>query len=373
VLKKTKVWIVVAAVVGLVLIGVGFAVFVAPKGLGADAAVVKSDPQANVPVSVTLSSDGRRLAIEIDWDDELHKAEGTDRFTARVMAGTQEIKHMQGTESRPDVDAFEMAFDEAEATLLLAAAQTGDAVVAITQQADADGDTLHETNHATVLRIPSPKADAAGADAPLPPKLNVVLVGNYRAAASTTPPTVDCSSTNIGPGSDLSGCDFYGANLGLAHLAGANLTGANLAGANLALADLTGANLAGATLTNATLAEAYLTGADLTGADLTGANLGLANLTNANLTNANLTGADLGLANLTGANLTGAIMPDPNQPDPNQPDQNMPDPGVPDPFVPDPNVSDLGVPDPRFSDGSVGRVPDPIETLPPPPANFFDW
>jgi uncharacterized protein (TIGR00730 family) len=112
--KKTKVWVVVAAVVGVVLIGLGFAVFVAPKGMGADAAVVKSDPQANVPVSVTLSADGRRLALEIDWDDELHKAKGTDRFTARVMAGTQEIEQKQWTESRPDVDAFELAFDEAD-------------------------------------------------------------------------------------------------------------------------------------------------------------------------------------------------------------------------------------------------------------------
>jgi uncharacterized protein (TIGR00730 family) len=112
--KRIRLWIVVVAVVGAVLIGVGFAVFVAPKGMGADAAVVKSDPQANVPASVALSADGRRLALEIDWDDELHKAVGTDRFTARVMAGTQEIEQQQWTESRPDVDVLELAFDEAD-------------------------------------------------------------------------------------------------------------------------------------------------------------------------------------------------------------------------------------------------------------------
>ena len=270
-LKKTKVWIAVVAVVGVVLIGVGFAVFVAPKGMGADAAVVTSDPQANVPVSVTLSADGRRLALEIDWDDELHQAPGTDRFIARVMAGTQEMKHMQGTESRPDVDSFEMAFDEAEAAQLLTAAQTGEAVVAITQQADADGDALYETNFATVLRIPAPKAAAAGADATLPPKLNVALVGNYRTAASTDAPGRDCSSTNIGLGADLSGCDLYGANLGLAILTNANLTNANLTNANLTNANLTNANLTNANLTNANLTGAKLTGAKLTGANQSGA------------------------------------------------------------------------------------------------------
>jgi hypothetical protein len=301
VLKKTKVWIVVAAVVGVVLIGIGFAVFVAPKGMGADAAVVKSDPQANVPVSVTLSSDGRRLALEIDWDDELHQAPGTDRFTARVMAGTQEIEQQQWTESRPDVHAFEIAFDEAEAKLLLAAAQDGDAVVAITQQADADGDALHETNFATVLRIPAPKANAVGVDSPMPPRLNVVVVGNYRAAASTDAPGTDCSQRNIGPGADLSGCDLHGANL-----AGANLGNASLTGANL-----TGANLTGAVLEVADVTEANLTEANLTGADLTGANLTRANLTNANLTRAVLVYANLTGATLTGANLTGAIQDGP--------------------------------------------------------------
>jgi len=302
VLKKTKVWIAVVAVVGVVLIGLGFAVFVAPKGMGADAAVVKSDPQANVPVSVALSADGRRLALEIDWDDELHKAVGTDRFTARVMAGTQEIEQQQWTESRPDVHAFEMAFDEAEATLLLTAAQTGDAVVAITQQADADGDALHETNFATVLRIPAPNANAAGVDSPLPPNLNAVLVGTYRAAASTTPPATDCSRSNIRPGAELAGCDLHGANL-----AGANLRSSNLTGANL-----TGAILADANLMLANLTDANLTGANLKAADLKGAVLTRANLTNANLRDTILVYADLTGAILTGANLAEAIQDGPD-------------------------------------------------------------
>jgi uncharacterized protein YjbI with pentapeptide repeats len=298
---------IVAAVVGLVLIGVGLAVFVAPKGMGADAAVVKSDPQANVPVSVALSADGRRLALEIDWDDELHKAVGTDRFTARVMAGTQEIEQQQWTESRPDVHAFEMAFDEAEATLLLTAAQTGDAVVAITQQADADGDALHETNFATVLRIPSPKSNAAGVDAPLPPRLNIVVVGNYRTVDAAT----DCSRSNIRPGAELAGCDLHGANLPGAYMPGANLRGADLANATLSYANLNGADLTGANLSYATLSGANLNGADLTGANLSyatlsGANLRYGNLGNANLTGANLTGAYLRYADLTGANLSGA-------------------------------------------------------------------
>jgi len=289
---------IVAAVVGLVLIGVGFAVFVAPKGMGADAAVVKSDPQANVPVSVTMSSDGRRLALEIDWDDELHKAVGTDRFTARVMAGTQEIEQQQWTESRPDVHAFEMAFDEAEATQLLAAAQTGDAVVAITQQADADGDALHETNFATVLRIPAPKANAAGVDAPLPPELNVVLVGNYRAAASTTPPGKDCSSTNMRPGADLSGCD----------LRGADFRGADFRGADLSYANLSGTSLVGVNLSLANLSYANLSGSDARSLKLGRANLSYANLTRAILIQAVLLAADLSYADLRGADLSLASM-----------------------------------------------------------------
>jgi hypothetical protein len=237
--------------------------------MGADAAVVKSDPQANVPVSVALSADGRRLALEIDWDDELHKAVGTDRFTARVMAGTQEIEQQQWTESRPDVHAFEMAFDEAEATLLLTAAQTGDAVVAITQQADADGDALHETNFATVLRIPSPKSNAAGVDAPLPPRLNIVVVGNYRTVDAAT----DCSRSNIRPGAELAGCDLHGANLPRAQLNEANLSYANLSGANLSDADLSYAILFYTDLTGANLSNAFLIGTALRYANLTGANL----------------------------------------------------------------------------------------------------
>jgi uncharacterized protein YjbI with pentapeptide repeats len=323
--KRIRLGIVVVAVVGLVLIGVGFAVFMAPKGKGSVAALVTSDPQANVPVSVTMSSDGRRLALEIDWDDELHQAPGTDRFIARVMAGAQEMKHMQGTESRPDVDSFEMAFDEAEAAQLLTAAQTGEAVVAITQQADADGDALYETNFATVLRIPAPKAAAAGADAPLPPKLNVVVVGTYRTAASTDAPGRDCSSTNIRPGAELAGCDLHGANLAGANLRSSNLTGANLKYANLMLANLTDANL-----TDANLKYTNLYAADLTGA----------NLTKANLTKANLTGAKLTGAKLTGANQSGAILPD------------------------------SGLSYLRFSDGHIGRVTDKvparIESFPPP-------
>jgi uncharacterized protein YjbI with pentapeptide repeats len=289
---------IVAAVVGLVLIGVGFAVFVAPKGMGADAAVVKSDPQANVPVSVTMSSDGRRLALEIDWDDELHKAVGTDRFAARVMAGTQEIEQQQWTESRPDVHAFEMAFDEAEATQLLTAAQTGDAVVAITQQADADGDALHETNFATVLRIPAPKANAAGVDAPLPPKLDVVVMGNYRAAASTDAPATDCSQRNIRPGADLAGCD----------LRGADFRGADLRGANLSYANLSGTSLVGVNLSLANLSYANLSGSDARSLKLGRANLSYANLTRAFLVGAILLAADLSYADLRGADLSYASL-----------------------------------------------------------------
>ena len=77
--KKTSLGIAVVAVAVVILGGIGIAVFAVANSQGANASVVKSNPQANVPVSVTLSADGRRLALEIDWDDELHQAPGTDR------------------------------------------------------------------------------------------------------------------------------------------------------------------------------------------------------------------------------------------------------------------------------------------------------
>ena len=182
---------------------------------------------------------------------------------------------------------------------MLAAAQTGDAVVAVTQQADADGDALQETNFATVLRIPAPKSNAAGVDAPMPPKLNVVLVGNYRTAASTDAPGTDCSRRNFLEGADLSGCDLHGVNL----------PGANLSDAYLYGAYLYGANLRGADLENATLIYASLRGADLSNANLSGADLSYANLSDTNLTGAYLGNAYQSDTNLRGANLTGAICP----------------------------------------------------------------
>jgi len=234
--KTASLWFAIIAVTGVVLGGLGFAVLSVPYDLGTDAAKVQSHPDANVPVSVAMSADGRRLVMEIDWDDELDDAPGSDHFTARVMAGVQEVEQrewrMFNTKwniSPPDVYKFAMRFNQAEATVLLGAAKSGDAVVAVSQQSDADGDGLYEMNYVTVVRIPAPVTGAA---------------------------TKDCSQIPLILGAGLFRCDLHGANLAGANLTKANLTGANLAGANLTKANLTGANLAGANLTKANLTGA---------------------------------------------------------------------------------------------------------------------
>jgi hypothetical protein len=108
--------------------------------LGEGATSAKSLDDAKVPVSVVLSADARRLNMTIDWHDELDALGGDDRFTARVMAGSEEIVQKLWEATRPDVDSLSLEFTEAEATLLLAAVDTGDAATAVTQQSDTDLD-----------------------------------------------------------------------------------------------------------------------------------------------------------------------------------------------------------------------------------------
>jgi uncharacterized protein YjbI with pentapeptide repeats len=306
--KLTRLIIVASVVLVVVVGGISWFVFAAGDDMGEGATSAKSVDEAKVPVSVVLSADARRLKVIIDWNDELDALRGDDRFAARVMAGSKEIELKQWEDTRPDVDSFTLEFTEAEATLLLAAVDNGDAVVAVSQQSDTDldSDSLYEANYATVLRIPTLTASARPAD--VATRLVIQLAsmrestaGSVRTAA--TGGTRDCAHVNHVAGADLAECNLWALYMPSADLSGANLTFANLAGA-----DLSGANLTGANLTIAYLFGATLSGATLSGANFTGANLFGATLTDANLTGANFTGANIGGATLTGANLTGATL-----------------------------------------------------------------
>jgi hypothetical protein len=135
--RFTKKQIILAISVLLVVVvagGISWFAFASDNDMGEGAISTKSVDEAKVPVSVVLSADARRLSVTIDWNDELDALRGDDRFNARVMAGSKEIELKQWEDSRPDVDTFTLEFTAAEATLLLAAVDNGDAVVAITQQ-----------------------------------------------------------------------------------------------------------------------------------------------------------------------------------------------------------------------------------------------
>jgi uncharacterized protein YjbI with pentapeptide repeats len=329
--RRIRLIIAGGAVLAVAVAGISWFAFASGNDMGEGATSAKSLDEAKVPVSVVLSADARRLSVNIDWHDELDALRGDDRFTARVMAGSEEIVLKQWEDTRPDVDSFTLEFTEVEATLLLAAVESGDAVVAVTQQSDTDLDTdsLYEANFATVLTIQARTAsvrpagvaatatfELASMQAPTPGAAPVDRSGSLQ----------ECSEVSIAPKANLSGCsltgadlffaDLTGANLSNTHLAGATLTGANLTSANLTsaylfgatmtVANLTGADLFRASLIIAKLGRADLTSASLQGATLHGAYLRGANMTGANLIGANLIGADLGNADLTGADLTGA-------------------------------------------------------------------
>jgi uncharacterized protein YjbI with pentapeptide repeats len=306
--------------------GISWFAFASGNEMGAGAISAKSLDEAKVPVSVVLSADARRLSVNIDWHDELDALRGDDRFTARVMAGSEEIVQKQWEDTRPDVDSFTLEFTEAEATLLLAAVKGGDAVVAVTQQSDTDLDTdsLYEANFATVLTIQAPTEAALPADVAATPVIQLASMQVSRSGAAlpvATGGNKDCSTVSIEPKADLSGCDLRGANLTGANLSRAKLSHASLSRANLSYANLSPADLAYANLTDANLTRANVTAAilfganlsyanlsraELTGAELIYANLSRASLTSAELPYALLAGANLYRANLTDANLTGA-------------------------------------------------------------------
>jgi uncharacterized protein YjbI with pentapeptide repeats len=346
--RRIRLIIAGGAVLAVAVAGISWFAFASGNDMGEGATSAKSLDEAKVPVSVVLSADARRLSVNIDWHDELDALRGDDRFTARVMAGSEEIVLKQWEDTRPDVDSFTLEFTEVEATLLLAAVESGDAVVAVTQQSDTDldSDSLYEANFATVLTIQAPTEAALPADVAATPVIQL---------ASMQVPTLeglddyrDCSNVSIAPKADLSRCDLSYANLhrvdltnadlsyanliradltnadlsaadlSFVHLYQANLRAANLSKANARHAELTRANLTDANLsyaeikfgflTSADMHRANLSGASLIHADLIRADLYKANLTRANLNFANLSNAEMSYANLSGANLSLAIL-----------------------------------------------------------------
>jgi hypothetical protein len=283
------------------------------------AATVKSHPSAKVPIEVTLSPNGRRLIVEVDWHDGLDARPGRDRFVVRVLAGNNEIVNKEYTGSRPDQQTLTLRLSPAKASLLRKARNSGEAVIAVTQQSDhaKDNDKLYERNHVTVVRLPALNHTTVRADDYPTPTVTVVPTPAPTVTVMPTPtPTVTVMPTPeacspIGPGADLSGCDLHGAHLEDANLNKANLTGADLSGANLSGANLTGATWTDATCENGEKATGspadcvssvattppacgpIKAGADLEGCDLSKLNLTNAHMTSANLKNANLAGADL--------------------------------------------------------------------------------
>jgi hypothetical protein len=166
------------------------------------------------------------LVVRVDWNDGLDDRPGRDRFTVRVMAGTREVAQRTWKGNRPDAQTATIRLTAGEARAFTKARNSGDAVVAVTQQSDTntDDDTLYERNNATIVRV------------------NRLLLGSGQQMSSDMIATVlgadldtvrDCSHLALGPGADLSRCDLSGADLSGADLSGADLTCANLTGTDL--------------------------------------------------------------------------------------------------------------------------------------------
>lgn len=193
--------------------------------------------KALVPVSVTYSSAARKLGINVKWNKKLQTEPGRKRFVIRVMAAEKQISQRVWTSGRSDQQLLDLKLTPADVRSLNIARKTGDAVIAVTQQADSnlDSDMLFEKNYVTVVKLPSQSTKAVRSNP-------------------------DCSATTFGPNSNLSGCDFQGANmedadLYMADLYKTNASYANLSGANLVEADLTSANFYKANMSNVVAAD----------------------------------------------------------------------------------------------------------------------
>ena len=89
-----------------------------------------------------------------------------------------------------------------------------------------------------------------------------------RVKADAQPGYRTCPVSSIGPGKNLSGCDFFDRDL-----RGKNFTSTNSSGSTFAGANLCGVPLRSANLGNTTFASANFTRADLRGTNLSTANL----------------------------------------------------------------------------------------------------
>lgn len=144
----------------------------------------------------------------------------------------------------------------------------------------------------------------------------VAVVAVTGLSASSFIAAASSCENRLGPGADVSGCDFNhrvlaGRDLRKVQLAGANLNGADLSdakldGANLSGADLRGANLSGSSLRKVSLTRAQMTGAAMSFATLDAADMSSAVLVQAQLNDARLVGARFDAATLDAVNLNGA-------------------------------------------------------------------
>ena len=122
---------------------------------------------------------------------------------------------------------------------------------------------------------------------PVPPTTTPVPTATPEPPTVTSEPTatstpIPCSE--IGPGADLSGCEFNSVDWSERNLANANLTGAIITNSNLRKAILTSANLTNANLKQSDMTDAILTGANISGADITETKFTRANMDSVNLT-----------------------------------------------------------------------------------------
>ena len=119
------------------------------------------------------------------------------------MAGSEEIVLKRWDDTRPDVVSFRPEFTEAEAALLLAAVDNGDAVVAVTQQSDTDLDnnSLYESNYATVLTIQAPTESALPAGVAVTPVIQFasIQVSTVEVESALTAGSRNCSNVTIAP------------------------------------------------------------------------------------------------------------------------------------------------------------------------------
>lgn len=195
-----------------------------------------------VPVrNVTVSSNGAAVTATVYWNQQMIARKGNrDRFNVRLAAfgaggaGNPIVLKNRSKKKRPPaVQKINIKLNKKQAKKLRA---SGDVVLAVSQQYGLKG-THHNRYFRQYVTVTKIKAGSK----------TRVSAGRGAVAASTRAGR-DCSTIEIKPGANLSGCDLSRANISICDLADVNLSGANLSGAILNKCNLSGAQLAGADL-----------------------------------------------------------------------------------------------------------------------------